>query len=214
MADTQLVVISELHRSFQDIDSAFWYLWQHYRDDLYRCCLQYMGGNPTEAEDALSLAMLKALKKLQNSTGTISNYKAWLTTLTRNHCIDIYRKCNKPTERVNSLEAMDIKEDFLLPSTFETPEATLMRKELWTVICLAIDNLPPKLREPFIQRYILEKSYQDIAQELAISYDNTRKRVSQAREILRKQLKGYFAGVDGVPPCRLTKLLQTKSSST
>lgn len=199
---------------FQDIDSKFWHLWQEYQDDLYRYCLRLMGGNPTEAEDALSHAMLKAREKLQNYTTPISNYKAWLTTLTRNVCIDIYRQLNKNPKKMESLEAMDVKENFLPTSTFDTPEAKLMRKELDTVIRDAIDDLPLKLREPSVLYFILEKSHKDIAQELAISYDNTRQRISQARSKLRKSLKEYFTGVDDVPSCRLAKLLQIKSKST
>jgi DNA-directed RNA polymerase specialized sigma24 family protein len=46
-----------------DVSMTFWQQWQHYRDYLYRCCVKWMGGNPTDAEDALSRAMLKAWKK-------------------------------------------------------------------------------------------------------------------------------------------------------
>jgi len=42
-------------------------------------------GYPTDAEDALSRAMLKALEKVQKyAAGEISNFNAWLTSLTRN----------------------------------------------------------------------------------------------------------------------------------
>jgi RNA polymerase sigma-70 factor (ECF subfamily) len=32
----------------------FWLLWQEHQNYLYHRCLGWMGGNPTEAEDALS----------------------------------------------------------------------------------------------------------------------------------------------------------------
>lgn len=42
---------------------AFWSLFQQHRDHLFRCCLKWMNGNSTEAEDLLSQSMLKAFKK-------------------------------------------------------------------------------------------------------------------------------------------------------
>ena len=55
----------------------------------------------------------------------------------------------------------------------------------------AIDKLPPRLREVFIPYYYKEQSYREIAQELGISYDNVCKRISQARAILKQELRGY-----------------------
>ncbi|NET44275.1 MAG: sigma-70 family RNA polymerase sigma factor [Okeania sp. SIO2B3] len=49
-----------------------------------------MGGNPTQAEDALSMAMLKAREKIQHSTKAIENFKAWLVKLTYNLCMDLF----------------------------------------------------------------------------------------------------------------------------
>ncbi len=61
----------------------------------------------------------------------------------------------------------------------------------------AIDNLPSRLRETFILHFYRELSYQEIAQQQEISYQNVCKRISQARAILREELRGYFIGEDG-----------------
>lgn len=39
-------------------------------------------------------------------------------------------------------------------------------------------------------------SYQDIAKQLALSNDNIRKRLQQAREILQKHLNNYLSGLN------------------
>ena len=41
-----------------DIEKVFWQEWSAIQDQLYRCCLKLMNFNPTNAEDALSRAML------------------------------------------------------------------------------------------------------------------------------------------------------------
>jgi len=59
-----------------------------------------MGGNPIDAEDALSRAMLKAWEKVQQFAGEIANLKAWLTRLTHNLCVDIHRERSRAANKV------------------------------------------------------------------------------------------------------------------
>lgn len=181
------------------INSAFWQQWQKYRDYLYRFCLKCMNGNVTEAEEALSRAMLNAWEKLQNYTDyteKIVNIKAWLTRLTHNICVDIHRENSR---RVKSLENIELyasdeqQEKFFFENTKETD---LEKNEKKTVICQAIHNLPSRLRETFILHFYRELSYQEIAQQQNISYQNVCKRISQARAILREELREYFIEPD------------------
>ena len=103
-----------------DIDSAFWKLWQDNQDYLYRCCRKWMG-NPTDAEDALSRAMLKAWEKAREGTDDIKNFKAWLTKLTYNLCADIHRERNRGAVEVDSLDTIAIGNETELISQEETP---------------------------------------------------------------------------------------------
>ena len=103
----------------KDPDSAFWHLWQEYQDYLYRCCLKWMGGNAAEAEDALSQAMLKAREKVRNCA--ITNFKAWLTQLTKNVCWDIHRERNRMPRKLESWEEIASGKDEELASQEETP---------------------------------------------------------------------------------------------
>lgn len=59
-----------------------------------------------------------------------------------------------------------------------------------------IDELPDRLHQTFILHFEADLSYREIAEHLNISYDNVRKRISQAREILRKRLSKDFIGED------------------
>jgi len=56
--------------------------------------------------------------------------------------------------------------------------------------------LPDRLRETFILHFESGLSYPNIAEQLGISYDNVRKRISQARAILRQRFNENF-GEDG-----------------
>ncbi|WP_016951284.1 RNA polymerase sigma factor [Anabaena sp. PCC 7108] len=184
----------------------FWQQWQKYRDNLYHCCVKWMGGNPIDAEDALSRAMLKAWEKAQKYGGEIANFKAWLMTLTHNLCVDIHRERRRGANRVEDIEAYASGEEQGLVAVENTPLCAVENSERKMVIRRAIDNLPTRLRETFILHFYQELSYQEIAQQQDISYQNVCKRISQARKILQEELRGYFIGEEetdrdkSVPP--------------
>lgn len=66
------------------------------------------------------------------------------------------------------------------------------------VIGGAIHELPIRIRETFVLHFYEELSHQEIAQKQEISYPNVCKRISQARAILREELRGYFMGEENV----------------
>lgn len=76
MVGTQAVSSSSGRSGADDFSAAFWQLWEQHRDELYRCCIKWIGGNPTDAEDALSRAMLKAWEKVQQYAGKITNKRS------------------------------------------------------------------------------------------------------------------------------------------
>ena len=168
----------------------FWLLWQEYRDYLYYCCLRWMGGNRTEAEDALSRVMLKAWEKGLKYKEKICNFKAWLTRLAHNLCVDIHRERSRSINRVESIE--EIGDEQGLASSEDTAQNTLETEEKKIVIRRAVENLPSRLRETFTLNFYQELSYQEIALQQEISYDNVCKRMSQARKILGAELEEYF----------------------
>ncbi|MFP5273882.1 RNA polymerase sigma factor [Coleofasciculus sp.] len=199
MSNSQTVSASYLRGCSEDLGKGFWQQWQQYRDYLHRCCIKWMGGNPTDAEDALSRAMLKAWEKVQKyAAGEISNFKAWLTTLTRNLCVDIYRERSRGANRVEDIEGYARSEEQGLVQSEDTPYCAMETDEKRMVIRRAIDNLPPRLRETFILHFYQELSYPEIAQQQEISYQNVCKRISQARAILREELRGYFIEEEGM----------------
>ena len=154
------------------------------------------GGNPTDAEEVLSRAMLKAWDKLPNHAEKITNLRAWLIRLTHNLCIDIHRERRRKAMQMEDIEEVAARGSSAFISCFDSPEEALLHHELGKYIHRAIDTLPSRLRNPFILRYCHQIAYQDIAQKLALSLNNVYKRIQQAREILQKRLSGYLSGLD------------------
>ncbi|MEH2408076.1 RNA polymerase sigma factor [Nostoc sp.] len=198
MVITQLVTISELRSYSQESGFAFWQLCEQYQDCLYRCGIKWMGGNPTEAENALSWAMLKAWEKMQKYAEAIADFKAWLTSLTHNLCVNIYRERSRVVNRVENVEIEAIPEEKELVSFENTSLDALETDEKKIVIRSVIANLPIKLRQTFILHFYQEVSYQEIAQLQDISYQNICKRISQMQAVLLIKLRRYFIGEERV----------------
>ena len=170
--------------------NAFWHLWQRHQDYLKNCCLRWTNGNSTAAEDLLSQAMLKAWEKAQKYAEKITNFKSWVTTLTRNFWLDLKRR--RDVDLVEDIEVYAEQNELGLAAVDQTPESALDRDEKNRVIRAAVDELPTKMRETFILHYYEALSHQEIAERQGISYANVCKRISQARKILRPKLRGYF----------------------
>ena len=153
MSDSQTVSASYLQGCNDDLKKGFWLQWQQYRDYLYHCCIKWMGGNPTDAEDALSRAMLKAWEKVQKYAREIANFKGWLTRLTHNLCVDIHRERDHGANGVEDIEVYARSEEEGLVRSEDTPLSAMETGEKRMVIRRAITNLPTRLHETFILHF-------------------------------------------------------------
>lgn len=79
-------------------------------------------------------------------------------------------------------------------SSLKNPEELLVQRELCYYLRHLIHELPQKLHDPFMLRFMHEMSYVDISTQLDLSAENTRKRIQQARTILRDRLGSYLSG--------------------
>ncbi len=170
------------------IDPCFWTAWNSHREYLRRLSYVWMNVSSADAEDALSAATIRAFEKYGAHASQISNERAWFARLLHNICIDIHRSNKRRfnlSEKVKEVVSIDISES---ENVDVTPEAELLNSELGNTLVRAIRDLPDKLQEPLIMRLVKGEEYDFIAMSLDISNDNARKRVQQARAILRKKL--------------------------
>jgi len=185
-----------INNRFQGDGTDFWQLWVQYQGYLYQRCLSCMKGNSTDAQEALSRASIKAWEKWLDYAGKIANPRAWLARLTHNLCMDMHRERRREATDIEKIEKIAMAEDKYVAFSAPSPELAVLERERDVCIRDAIDALPANVRIPFMLRYDREMSYSDIAQQLASSNDSVRKRVQQARAILKTQLNKYFSELD------------------
>ncbi|NEP34417.1 RNA polymerase sigma factor [Moorena sp. SIO3B2] len=208
--DTAFWVESLLEKLSDGDSSAFWPLWEHYKDYLYHRCLSWMGGNTTEAQDTLSEMMVKAWEKLPKFAAKITNLKGWLTKFAHNFCIDRHRENNSGAVGIENLEGMAVSEGNGLVTEFDSPDLVVEKNELLEVIQSALEDLPENQRQVCVLRFEQDLSHQEIAQRLAISNDSVRKRIQRARGILQKRLTKYRAGLDQKAYGEIAKLQEIR----
>jgi RNA polymerase sigma factor (sigma-70 family) len=191
-----LLTTSQFKALSQNNCRDFWQLWESSQDYFHKCCLQWMVGNSHDAEDALNQAMLKAWNEWTKYANKITYPKAWLTRVIYNFCMDVHRKRKREATEIENIDDIKFSDHPAFACRGDFPESNILNLEMQAYLCHQIESLPDRLRHPFILYCCQDKSYQDVAKQLALSEDNVRKRIQEARKILQKQLKKYLAGED------------------
>jgi RNA polymerase sigma-70 factor (ECF subfamily) len=111
------------------------------------------------------------------------NFTAWLFTISRNYCIDYWRKNKKYFSNQQELdEKMGAHE--------RTPEDQSVRESEIVELRKKIAQLDPELRVILILRDIEDLSYQEIASKFSIPEGTVKSRINRARLKLAQSFAG------------------------
>lgn len=163
--------------------AEFWRRWLADRDYFLRLCIRWLRGNRHDAEDVVSRGSLRAFEYLRTHPGGVEKFRPWALRILRNLCIDTVRiagRCVDP-------EADD--DDDATPCHGALPDRAVYCDELKDVLSGAFASLPPRLSNAFRLRFLDDLAYDEICQQLAITPENARKRIQQARQRLRGRLE-------------------------
>lgn len=163
--------------------------WQHHAQYLLARCRLWMEGDRDKAQEAFSRAWLRVTTYYPRRRREIGDVRSWLVRVTYHACMDVHREARRRAE--DSLDGPLLPR--LVSSHTADPERALLGKERLSFLSAAYEQLPERLREA-LRSYLLSSNYRDIAHGLGITEDNARKRVHEARTILRRQLADYDAG--------------------
>jgi RNA polymerase sigma factor (sigma-70 family) len=189
---------SLLEKVSQGDGDAFWRLWMMHRPHLMAVCHRQMRHMRADADDAVSRSMLLAQAKLPAYAAEIINVEAWLTRLTCNVCLDIKKERCRGSRKTESLdERVLARREATLPEPL-SPEDLVLLAQIGDGIRSAIKALPVPLCVVADLRFLQELGYSVIAEYLSITEANARKRVQQARELLRPRLQHLAGGSLGV----------------
>ena len=151
-----------------------------YSKKVYNMALNF-AGNSDDASDITQDIFLKVYSNIGKFKED-NNFTSWLLRLSKNYCIDFWRK-NK-YNRGNLQLDENLHDDS--SSKAETPEDSTIKQSDISYLRKKLLLLPPDLRTLVIMRDIQDYSYQEIAEHLNIPLGTTKSRINRARTKLAK----------------------------
>lgn len=171
--------------------SAFNRLVLAYQDIIFNQAYRMMG-EMDAAEDATQIAFISAYKNIKKFRG--GSLRAWLLRIVTNACYDELRR--KKRQPVTALEPVnndgeEIESPEWIVDPAESPEETLLRKELGDAIQRCLDELPPEFRAVAILVDIQGLDYKEAAQSISKPIGTIKSRLARARIRMRDCLQKF-----------------------
>ncbi len=163
---------------------------------VYSLCYRFTN-SPQDSEDLTQDIFLKVYGNLRGFDPTRGSLAVWVTTLTRNHLVDHYRR-SRLQRASDSLDAgwdgsgkdagAEIAVGLRLEDTRPGPHAQALQRELEREVQAALACVSPELREAVILRDLQDMDYKDIAAVLKVPEGTVKSRISRGRAELARIL--------------------------
>jgi RNA polymerase sigma-70 factor, ECF subfamily len=155
-----------------------------YRRRVFNTAYKFVGRHE-QAEDLTQEIFLKLFKSL-DTFDRRANFQTWLISVSRNLCIDHYRRVRKERETIDH----QVDTNDLSPVSHEpSPMAGLERRDRVALLRQAMAKLPETLRTAVLMRDIQEMSYQEIADSLRLPEGTVKSRINRGRTELARHVK-------------------------
>ncbi len=138
-----------------------------------------------EAEDLTLESFVKLFRALPTFDRR-ARFATWLTRVSRNLCIDRYRRRRREEERfTDEVDPDTIQLDELM----SRPDTTLEKRDQVAMVRRALAKLAPTFREPVALRDVQDLSYEEIAERLQLPEGTVKSRIARGRKELARHLQ-------------------------
>lgn len=158
---------------------SFRLLVRRHQDMLFAHALR-MTGQGDVAADLVQTAFIKAYNSLDRCRDP-DKFGGWAFRIVANQCKDYLKNVRRRNVDLDSVEPVAAEED---------PSEDLERSELRRRLDAALGTLPAEQREAFVMKHEEGRSYEEMAELLAVSVGALKMRVHRAREALVERLEG------------------------
>jgi RNA polymerase sigma factor (sigma-70 family) len=150
-------------------------LYQRYMDLVYGVCLKYLK-NPDNAQDSVMAIFEELVGKLLKHE--VDNFKGWLYTLAKNHCLMRLRSEKKGLTVNLDVELMQSEEDLHLNGELE-------KEEHFRIMDLCLQQLQTEQRKAIEMFYLQDKCYNEIALVTGMEWNKVRSLIQNGRRNLK-----------------------------
>lgn len=168
---------------------AFGMLVEKYHRKLGRL-LARMIRDQAEVEDVVQESFIKAYRALHNFRGDSAFY-TWLYRIGINTAKNYLVSMGRRPQVLQEVEIDDVEnfEDGGEMRTMETPETSMMTKEIAQTVNDTVATLPEELRTAITLRELEGLSYEEIADIMQCPIGTVRSRIFRARETIATKLR-------------------------
>ena len=155
------------------------------------CGIAYSGtGDLGKSEELAQETFIRAWKGL-GRLKDLGKFRAWLCTIARN----VVRKSIKRGLRdvMGAAEPLDDVEE--IKSAEPGPVESVISKEQQAVVWQALQTIPQSYREPMVLFYRQQQSVSRVAQDLGLSEDAVKQRLSRGRKLLKTEVAALVEDV-------------------
>src|SRR6476620_8816012 len=171
LPDKELVNVFRTSRNMEVLAVLF----QRYMDLLYGVCLKYLK-QPETAKDAVMQIFEELVAKLPKHE--VDNFKSWLYTLAKNHCLMQLRTPKNLKTTEFKVESMQLEEEAHL-NGIQLKEENLQKLER----CL--QTLSTEQKKAVELFYLQNKCYKEIAEATGIEWNKVRSFIQNGRRNLK-----------------------------
>jgi len=146
---------------------------------------RHLTRDPTDAQDVVQDAYLRALKYFDGFHGTdVGEGRGWLLAIVRNTAYSWHRR-RRPEANVTQFDE-ELHSEAVADSH---PETAMLGQARRKALAREIDRLAPEYRETIVLREIQGFSYKEIADITGVPVGTVMSRLSRARHRLQEALR-------------------------
>jgi RNA polymerase sigma-70 factor (ECF subfamily) len=168
---------------------AFESLVRKYQKPIYYLCHRMTGAHQS-ADDLSQDTFIKAYFSLRTFNEGM-NFFSWIRKIAVNSTLNFLKKRarEKPWGEKEMREA-----DKPPASALDSPQETLLKKQMEQKFKRALAELPADQKIIFVLKVYENQSYEQIAHLMNIPHGTVMSRLSRARQKLKKEMAAYFQG--------------------
>ncbi|MFH1615239.1 MAG: sigma-70 family RNA polymerase sigma factor, partial [Planctomycetota bacterium] len=174
--------IELLKASMQGDAAAFETLVKNYQS--FVCAITYSAtGDVGKSEELAQETFFSAWRDLAQLKD-LNKFRSWLSSITRNIIRNSFR--SQKRDIMNKAASMDQVENTGIRDS--EPIETAITSEQQAVVKQALQQIPTKYREPLVLFYRQEQSVKEVAEQLELSEEAVKQRLSRGRNMLKEQV--------------------------